>query len=188
MSGDRNDWFFAILRRFKVKKSSVDSCISDCILDNSLGDTSLIYSPVIEGLLEVTYYLALDGLQILVVDHDEDSRELLKILFAEYGIKTITADSAREALELVEQKRPDLLISELLLPYEDGYSLIKALKTRSLQIPTIALTVCASDHDQSQALAAGFCEHLIKLFDFDNLISMIAYLMPHFAYVLDVTF
>jgi CheY-like chemotaxis protein len=136
----------------------------------------------------VTYYssLALDGLRVLVVDHDEDSRELLKALFSGYGIKTITADTVREALEVVEQGKPDLVISELLLPYEDGYSLIEALKSRSLQIPTITLTVCTTAGDRAQALAAGFSEHVIKPFDFDELISTIAFLMPHFAYVLDV--
>ncbi len=93
------------------------------------------------------YYscLALDGLQILVVDYDQDSRDLLTILFAGYGINTLTAASAKE-------------------------------------------TACASDQDRLEALAAGFCEYLIKPFDFEKLISTIAYLMPHFAYVLDIAF
>ncbi|KAM3100938.1 response regulator [Phormidesmis sp. 146-12] len=136
----------------------------------------------------MTYYsLALDGLRILVVDHDEDSRDLLTTLFLGYGITTLTADSAQKALEIVERDKPDLLISELLLPYEDGYSLVETLKARVPEMPKIALTVCASDQDRDQALAAGFYDYLIKPFDFEKLLSMIAFLMPQFAYVLEVS-
>ena len=64
--------------------------------------------------------LSLKGLQVLVVDSDPDARYLLTMLFEEYGVETITATSALEALEILKQIKPDLLISEIGLPNEDG--------------------------------------------------------------------
>jgi len=72
--------------------------------------------------------LPLKGLQVLVVDSDPDSRYLLTILFEEYGVETIAATSAIEALEILKQIKPDLLISEIRLPNEDGYSLMDKVK------------------------------------------------------------
>jgi hypothetical protein len=83
-----------------------------------------------------------NALQVLVVDSDLDSRNLLQGLFEMYGIETLTTTSAAEALEILGQVKPDLLISEIGLPKEDGYSLmrkVKALeKARQIQVPAIA--------------------------------------------------
>ena len=122
--------------------------------------------------------LLLDGLQVLVVDSDPDSRDLLTALFEMYGIETLTATTAAEALEILKQVKPDLLISEIGLPKEDGYSLmrkVKALeKVRKIQIRAIALTVYARKEDCVQALSVGYAKHLSKPFDIDELISMVA--------------
>lgn len=118
------------------------------------------------------------GLRILVVDPTADSRDLLTAVFEEYGVETITAACVSEALEYLQQTRPDLLISEILLPGEDGYSLIRrvrALETTHLPpIPALALTVCARESDRIRALATGFCRHLSKPFDIDELIATVA--------------
>ncbi len=122
--------------------------------------------------------LPLDGLQVLVVDSDPDSRYLLAMIFEEYGVKTIAAKSALEALEILEHVKPDLLISEIRLPKEDGYSLmhkVKALEMqRQVQIPAIALTTHFKEDDRVQALAVGFDQHLSKPFDIDELIATVA--------------
>lgn len=128
-------------------------------------------------------FLPLHGLQVLVVDSDPDSRYLLTMLFEMYGVETITATSALEALEILKQVKPDLLISELGLPKEDGYSLmckVKALESeRQVQIPAIALTVYARESDRAHALSVGFEKHLPKPFDIDELIATVACLTQH---------
>ncbi|MBD2036181.1 response regulator [Leptolyngbya sp. FACHB-321] len=104
------------------------------------------------------------GLRVLVVDGHADSRVLLTNLFELYGVETTTATCVREAIASLHQAFPDLLISELLLPGEDGYALISQVKDLEamyqVQLPTIALTVCTTEHDQIHALTAGFCRHL----------------------------
>lgn len=96
--------------------------------------------------------LSLDGLQVLIVDSDPDSRYLLTMIFEGYGVETINATSALEAVEILKQLQPDLLISEIRLPKEDGYWLmqkVKALESaEQVQIPAIALTVHARENDR----------------------------------------
>nr|WP_290228130.1 response regulator [Trichocoleus desertorum] len=117
-------------------------------------------------------------LQVLVVDNDPDSRHLLSVLFATYGIRTIAAALVCEAIAILQDIKPDLLISELALPGEDGYSLmqqVKALESRhQVQIPAIALTGHGRKDDRVRALAAGFCKHLAKPVDLDELIATVA--------------
>lgn len=120
-----------------------------------------------------------DDLRVLVVDSDVDSCELLAILFAEYGIETTIATCADEAIAQIQQAPPDLLISEILLPGEDGYSLIHQVKTLEtalhVQIPAIALTAMFTEEDDRiDTLAVGFCRHLLKPFDMDELMATVA--------------
>ena len=132
-------------------------------------------------------YLPLDGLRVLVVDSDLDSRYLLTVMFEEYGVETIAATSATETLKILKQVKPDLLISEICLPKEDGYSLmskVKALEsTEQAQIPAIALTTQTREDDRAHALSVGFCNHLPKPFDIDELITMVACLTQHVQWV-----
>ncbi|WP_199300241.1 response regulator [Trichocoleus sp. FACHB-262] len=117
-------------------------------------------------------------LQVLVVDNDPDSRHLLTVLFAAYGIRTIATASACKALAILQDIQPDLLISELALPGEDGYCLmqqVKALESRQqVQIPAIALTGYNRKSDQAQALAVGFRRYLVKPVDIDELMITVA--------------
>lgn len=117
-------------------------------------------------------------LRVLVVDGDADSRALLMMLFEEHGVETIAATCVSESLEIMQHTCPDLLISEIVLPEEDGYSLIRKVKafetTYRVQIPAIALTVYAGEADRVQALTAGFCSHLPKPLDINTLIETMA--------------
>lgn len=120
-----------------------------------------------------------NGLRVLVVDSDPDSCELLVLLLAQYGIETTIATCASEAIEQIHQAPPDLLISEIFLPDEDGYSLIRQVKTLEttlrVQIPAIALTAMfTEEHDHIHSLTAGFYRHLLKPFDMDELIAAVA--------------
>lgn len=126
----------------------------------------------------MTTALLRKGLRVLVVDGDADSRALLMMLFEEHGVETIATPCVSESLEIMQHTCPDLLISEIVLPEEDGYSLIRKVKafetTYRVQIPAIPLTVYAGEADRVQALAAGFCSHLPKPLDINTLIETMA--------------
>ena len=122
--------------------------------------------------------LSLDELQVLIVESDPDSRYLLTLFLEEYGVEMIVATSTDEAIKILKQLKLDLLISEIRLPKEDGYSLMHKVQALELQgqvqIPAIALTVCAREDDRANALSVGFEKHLPKPFDIDELIETVA--------------
>jgi two-component system, OmpR family, response regulator len=120
-----------------------------------------------------------NGLRVLVVDSDLDSCELLVILLAEYGIETTIATCVSDAIAQIHQAPPDLLISEIWLPGEDGYSLMRQVKTLEtalrVEIPAIALTTMfTGERDCIYSLTAGFCRYLLKPFDLDELLAVVA--------------
>lgn len=122
----------------------------------------------------------LDGLQILVVDDEADARELLKSILEQYGAEAIATASAEEAIATIQQSKPDLLISDIGMPNEDGYSLIRrvrALETEKGQIPSVALTAYVRADDQKAALSAGFQSHVAKPIDPTELIAVVASLV-----------
>ncbi|HEY9643108.1 MAG TPA: response regulator, partial [Coleofasciculaceae cyanobacterium] len=107
-----------------------------------------------------------NGLQVLVVDDDRDSRELITFLLQQQGAIITEVASASEALSCLEQASFDLLISDIGMPAIDGYGLIRHIRKQSPdqggKVPAIALTAYASEIDQQHALAAGFQHHLTK--------------------------
>ncbi|MBD1841306.1 response regulator [Coleofasciculus sp. FACHB-64] len=122
----------------------------------------------------------LDGLQILVVDDEADARELLKSILEQYGAEAIAAASAEEAIATIQQSKPDLLISDIGMPNEDGYSLIRrvrALEAEKGQIPSVALTAYVRVDDQKAVLSAGFQSHVAKPIDPTELIAVVASLV-----------
>jgi CheY-like chemotaxis protein len=104
----------------------------------------------------------LDGVRVLLVGDDRDTLKLLSMILSEYRAAVQTASSAAEALELFEWYKPDVLVSDLAMPYEDGYSLIQ--KVRKLEAESgagrktqaIALTAYARVEDRVRALSVGF--------------------------------
>lgn len=127
--------------------------------------------------------LSLDELQVLVVESDPDSRYLLTLLLEEYGVEMIAATSTDEAIKILKQLKLDLLISEIRLPKEDGYSLMHKVKTlkmqKQVQIPAIPLTTYARKGDRAHGLSVGFEEHLPKPFDINKLITTVTCLTQH---------
>lgn len=125
--------------------------------------TSLDFAPEVSD-LEMS--APLQGLQILVVDDEADVRDLMLILLEQYGAKVQVATCARAALALLEQDRPDVLISDIGMPEMDGYMLMTQVKKQLLlakaKIPAIALTAYASELDRNKAIAAGFQTHIAK--------------------------
>jgi len=119
-----------------------------------------------------------DPVRILVVDDTADMREVLETTLAQHGAKVRAAASAAEALETMRQWRPDLLISDIGMPDEDGYALIR--KVRQLgpegggDVPAIALTSFAQAQDRARALNAGFQLHVPKPVDTSELLTAVA--------------
>ncbi|MDF5708913.1 MAG: ATP-binding protein [Nostoc sp. S4] len=126
-------------------------------------------------------YAPLQGVRLLVVDDDADTREFLTFLLEEQGAIVTSAASAGEALSLIVQSKPDLLLSDLGMPKVDGYTLIKKLRSlpahQGGQIPAIALTAYAAETTQKQVLTAGFQLHITKPVDPAKLVAAIAALV-----------
>ena len=122
----------------------------------------------------------LDGLQVLVVDDETDTRELLSIILKQYGAKVTAAASAAEALLSLEQSKPDVLVSDIGMPGEDGYALIRAYRAREAErgghLPAVALTAYATESDRQQALEAGFQMHVPKPVELHQLVEVVAHL------------
>ncbi|MDY6900913.1 MAG: response regulator [Cyanobacteriota bacterium] len=117
------------------------------------------------------------GIKALVVDDEPDARELLAFILEEQGAEIELAGSAKEALSKLKNFVPDILISDIGMPEEDGISLLK--KVRKLphnqggDITAIALTAFAAEEDRKECLSAGFQIHLTKPFDTDELIEAV---------------
>jgi PAS domain S-box-containing protein len=120
----------------------------------------------------------LDGLRIVIVDDDADAREVLVSMLAQAGAEVKACHSARDALQTIERWRPFVLISDIGMPDEDGYSLIRELRARAPErggdIPAVALTGYARSEDRTRALAAGFQSHVSKPVEAAELIMVVA--------------
>jgi CheY-like chemotaxis protein len=121
---------------------------------------------------------SLNTLQVLVVDDEADTRQLLAIVLEQAGAKVITAASAAEALDVLNQSVIDVLVSDIGMPETDGYSLMRQIRNRHPEmggsIPAIALTAYVSERDQRHALAAGFQAHVAKPVDPNELVQVIS--------------
>ena len=110
---------------------------------------------------------SLEGLQILSVDDDIDTRELLQFVLEDYGAEVLTVGSVKEAIAALTENldKYDILISDIGMPEEDGYSLmqqVRSLDAKAGNIPAIALTAYASDGERQKAIDAGFNQHIAK--------------------------
>jgi len=124
---------------------------------------------------------SLRGVRILVVDDQDDARVLLDRVFVECGARVETAASAAEALEAVRRFRPDVLVSDLGMPGEDGYELIRKLRAlppdQGGNLPSAAVSALARPEDQRRALQAGYQVHIAKPVEPPELISAVAKLI-----------
>jgi CheY-like chemotaxis protein len=112
-----------------------------------------------------TDVVTLDGVRVLVVDDDPDSNDVVRTLLASCGADVRTAGSAHEALEVAEHWLPDVVVSDLAMPDEDGYTLLARMRARDQhlrRVPAIALTAYSTPGDRAQALSAGFHSHVAK--------------------------
>lgn len=145
---------------------------------NSLKDNESVDPAPDEEILTFDGLPSLQGLKVLVVDDEADTRELVGEVLKECGSEVITSGSAAEALVALEQFKPDILISDLGMPDEDGYSLISKIRAlppeRGGQIPAAALTAYARAEDRMRVLRSGFQFHLPKPVDSAELVTVVA--------------
>jgi CheY-like chemotaxis protein len=104
----------------------------------------------------------LTGVHILVVEDDTDSRNVLTVLLQRLGALVEAVPSAKDAYDRLSHRRPDVLVSDIGMPDEDGYSLIRRVREMGGKFPAIALTAYARKQDADEAIASGFDRHLPK--------------------------
>ena len=119
----------------------------------------------------------LHGVTVLVVDDESDAREILTMVLTDQGARVIAVGSVSEAIDAIELEKPDVLVSDIGMPREDGYTLIrlvKAMEKRIGKIPAAALTAYAGVHDRTRALRAGYSSHLPKPIEPAELAAVVA--------------
>lgn len=121
---------------------------------------------------------ALDGLRVLVVEDDTDAREMLTTLLGKCRVDVRAVASCAEALRVIRDQQPDVLVSDIAMAGEDGYTLIRRLRQLEAEhgghLPAIALTALARDEDRDRALSAGFQAHLAKPVEPAELTAVVA--------------
>jgi len=122
------------------------------------------------------------GVRVLVVDDEPDARALLRRVLEDCDAIVSAAPSVERAMAVLQTERPDVLISDIGMPGEDGYSLIRRVRRLASDaggsIPAIALTAYASSEDRVQSVLAGFQHHLAKPVEPAELVAMVASLVP----------
>jgi len=138
---------------------------------NSQSQTSAISEPVLND------SSPLHNLRVLVVDDEADAREIVNAVFEQYGAQVTAVASARQAIAALDQSQPDILICDIGMPEEDGYTLIQKVRARLAhqggKMPAIALTAYAREEDRYRALAAGFQMHMAKPVNPEQLVAAV---------------
>jgi PAS domain S-box-containing protein len=119
----------------------------------------------------------LNGVRVLVVDDEADARRLIERVLVECGAEVALASSAAEALERLDDFRPHVLVSDVGMPDQDGYDLLRSVRSRGkspAEIPAAALTAFARSEDRRKAMLAGFQTHVAKPVDPAELLAVVA--------------
>ncbi len=124
------------------------------------------------------------GLRVLIVDDDTDTLEILRVVLKQYGARVRIAVSTADALEVFHEWKPDVLISDLAMPVEDGYALIGKIRALSPEqggnIPAAALTAYAAETDRHKSSAAGYQIHIAKPVDPAAIVTAVAEIQRKF--------
>ncbi len=123
-------------------------------------------------------HLPLAGLNILVADDDDDSRFYITTVLEADGATVVAVVSAVDAMEILPKLQPDVFICDIAMPGEDGYTLIRKVRTlkndKLGRIPAVALTAYGDSEDRIRALEAGFHTHVAKPVDPGELVVIVA--------------
>ena len=127
----------------------------------------------------------LKGISVLVVEDDDDTRELLRVLLETQGGSVVATASVQEALSAYDQSLPNVIVADIGMPDYNGYTLIGKIRARDRErgnvIPAIALTAFATAIDRDTVLSAGFQVHMPKPFEPSHLISVISELAAKYG-------
>ncbi len=121
----------------------------------------------------------LDGVRVLVVDDEKDTRDLIGRALEDRGARISVADNSKEAIEILERNEIDVLLADIAMPGEDGYSLIRQIRsagTRLASLPAAAVTAHAREDERTRALAAGFHVHMAKPVEPSEIVRMVNHL------------
>lgn len=120
----------------------------------------------------------IEGIHVLVVDDEKDARDLVAELLLRCKVRVSTAASARHALAIVESERPTVVVSDIGMPEEDGYSLIRKIRalppSKGGNTPAVALTAYARAEERTRTLVAGFNMHVPKPVEPTELLAVLA--------------
>ena len=120
----------------------------------------------------------LAGIRVLLVDDEVDARELISAVLAQSGAEVVATASAAEALDALARARPHVLVSDISMPDEDGYALLRRVRSlgldRGARLPAVALTAYARPEDRARALAVGFQVHVPKPVEPAELVEVVA--------------
>jgi PAS domain S-box-containing protein len=134
---------------------------------------------------EVTFPSEIQGLHVLVLDDERDTRDIAQAVLEQGGATVTLVSSVTEALEAIASRRPDVIISDIAMPDEDGYVFIEKLRAlpreQGGRIPAIALTAYVRAEDRRRALSAGFQNHAAKPIEPQELVLVIANLVGRYA-------
>lgn len=111
---------------------------------------------------DVCQDVVLKGIKVLVVDDEPDARALVKKVLEQCEAEVITAGSAAEGLEQLDRHHPDVIVSDIGMPQQDGYDFLRAVRQRGIKVPAVALTAFARAEDRLRSLHAGYQNHLSK--------------------------
>jgi PAS domain S-box-containing protein len=120
----------------------------------------------------------LDGVRVLIVDDEPDARELIRRVLIDCKAQVLTAANAGEAVEVLSRERPNVLVSDIGMPGQDGYELIRRIRSMSVEeggnTPAAALTAFARSEDRRRALLAGYQTHIAKPVEPAELVTVVA--------------
>ena len=129
-------------------------------------------------LIAVALPRSLDGVRILLVEDDDDIRDLMRMALEARGAILTAVESARAGLAAIEARTPDIVISDISMPGDDGHALMRKVRglplTRGGKVPAIALTALDSRAARVASRAAGFHYHLTKPVDANKLVEIVA--------------
>ncbi len=140
--------------------------------------TAVVPAPDTRAVMTFHRPADLEGVRILIVDDEPDAREMLETMLVQCKAEVTVASSVSEAMDLLRSARPDVLVSDVGMPGEDGYDLIRRVRALSRaeggRTPAVALTAYARQTDRTEALRAGFDIHVPKPIDPSELSIVIA--------------
>ncbi|HVF35504.1 MAG TPA: ATP-binding protein [Candidatus Saccharimonadia bacterium] len=138
---------------------------------STLVDQSEIREPAAAPVFDLT------GRRILVVDDEPDARDMLRQLLSGYGAIVTIADSAERALQSIARELPDLIVTDIGMPEQDGYQFVRTLRrlppAQGGRVPAIALTAFARSEDRTRAMMAGFQLHVAKPIEPSELLAAV---------------